>query len=56
MPELYARLFVVLTDLVCAYVLNLWIRMSGDSQMVPDLVIVPDTMFAHAQRQKEFEA
>jgi len=42
--------------MICTYVINLWIRTSRDSRTVLDLVIVPDTLFTRAQRQKELEA
>ena len=42
--------------MICAYVVTLWIQTSRDSKTVPDLVIAPDTLFAHAQCQKELEA
>ena len=42
--------------MICAYVVNLWIRTSRDSKMVSDLVINPNTLFARAQRQKELKA
>ena len=42
--------------MICAYVVNLWIRTSRDSKMVPDLVIVPDTLFARVQHQIKLEA
>ena len=43
--------------MICAYVVNFWIRTSRDSKTVPDLIIDPDTLFStRAQRQKELEA
>ena len=41
--------------LVCAFVVNLWIRSSRDSKTVADLVITPDTLFTRAERQKDLE-
>ena len=39
--------------MICAYVVNLWIRTSRDSKTVPDLVIAPGTLFARALIAKE---
>ena len=42
--------------LICAHVVNLWVRTSRDSKTVADLVITPETLFTRAERQKELEA